>query len=1327
MPGTLGRLGTALSGQTIAVLIGVGLLSLMLLGVFALIVRSLLRRRRGREQTRHVAQSIITPKRLLGIWQQFISPLPPSVRVALPDYDHFIVLGDPGVGKSALIARRIDWQGQASQFLPSYTPDPLMQVYLGSGLIAQEISATLLQFTTRDLHEAFRRLWRASLPSNVPPVVVVVLKAPALSTASPDVIRQQAQLIRGKINLLSERYGVPMRIRICLTNMERVRGYVEFARFLHKNRVPLILDVSSDADGGLIAALKAYEKYVPRALVALPVGRFEASINLLSSAEVMLGPVRSFITALVEGSVASVRPDVQRLYFFSLAADEDVGNPFDTTGLAHTSVPTAVSRLVRWMAALGISPLHTTLSLLIMIGVLLPLWLIQKRHGERVHQAAAAVEVFEQSVRHAQESLSNPSESDVVRRAELAASESLKVVEDAEAHLRPLRWLLRREQSAIRKQYVDAIRQGYLRPALESSVRQRQRDKILYALAALYATRENTLGAILRSATGDFATALALPVDVLTDYMRQSEQPWKERVLLLLPPLASEAGRYPIADLRPWRDFVQRVERDSKGPYITGTELDQVRKEAAHLSETTRKVRQAAVLRRMYQVLSEESPLDVNKLFGGSVGVLSPDPWLRDNMEQIERLLGLVREGSLQINRSGRMSLYALLKWINSLNARGEGGSREVLKDNDRIELAFPSTRIMSISEREWLELLLRSRKRFLLSYRVANSRAGGQRPPRCCECVGSHRHRQCVACTNGAVLSLRDRAELCRTNRTLRHEPALSRPEMPPFSEVELQPRLAQLATSAQAPSERLDEQYNRALFDNEVLPLLRELKRALAESKVLAPDEKLRLSRLVRNEITSYAHRYCAVLEQFHLSFHFHAGDGSVGDLHTALLGMTKPGSRFVSHLFAVADNASLGGLDDPFLAPLSDCLAEFQPIVRVMYGDQGPQSTKSSAKPAGKESGPGEGQGSGQSLKSASSEDAAKGSKWLKPQDLDSYLAAIAKQAEELDHTMLAAQQKPAGGSGGSGGGSGGASPSAFLLEEQLGPVGRAALAVLQGSDSSPAKKAEEFLDKAGIIGSLRRPFMAPFDAVYHRGTREIEQVAAEHWNRETLLPITQLLARFPFNQGAEREVSPSELELLNESGGSFWKDVRETYGPLLSPQSGTYRARSDGGKSINLPKDMIPTLNQLAKLARVLFDSTGKRQPLRFSVRSVPIGANSPEKQALLSVPFLQVGKSSVYGSNQRVAVDSMNIDWWNQGVALVGSESSAIRSNRRHTETLEVGDSAWGLFRLLQKSTLDKDGVSTWRILSDSEQDERLIRFVLTPDPWAPFRIRLPSQ
>jgi type VI protein secretion system component VasK len=245
------------------------------------------------------------------------------------------------------------------------------------------------------------------------------------------------------------------------------------------------------------------------------------------------------------------------------------------------------------------------------------------------------------------------------------------------------------------------------------------------------------------------------------------------------------------------------------------------------------------------------------------------------------------------------------------------------------------------------------------------------------------------------------------------------------------------------------------------------------------------------------------------------------------------------------------------------------------------------------------------------------------------------------------------------------------------------------------------------------------------VLHRGSRELERSVAEHFRSVTLPMVSALFGRFPFNQAAEREVAPAELDILAEPDGAFWKDVRTFYAPVLSLQAGVYRARSGGREALALPKDLLPTLNQLSKLAHTLFDEAGKRQPLRFTVRGLPGSQISDGKSIQPTIAFLRVGPASIYGFNQRASAASVSVEWWNQGVAMVGIESTAARSGRRHTESLEVADSAWSLYRLLQKTTLDNDGISTWRILGDGPGEGQVIRFVLQPDPWAPFRVRVP--
>ncbi|HMU39223.1 MAG TPA: hypothetical protein PKE31_09540 [Pseudomonadota bacterium] len=1315
--------------NTVALILLAILFVSFVIGGIYLVVR-LFRKRSPTERPSQGAVNQANRKRLLSIWQRFLAPLPASVRVALSDYDHFLVFGDPGVGKSALISRRVDWQSQASQFLPSYTADPLLQIYLGSRCVIHEVSSTLLQSASREAHDGFRKLWKTSLPSAQIPTVLIVLKVSVLSTMSPDVLRQQAKLIRGKINLLTEIYGAPIHTRLCLTNMERISGYSEFSRFLHKNKIPLVLDAGGDAQSSLGAALQGYEKHLPRALTTMPVGPFEASIEILHSAQELMTPVRAFITALVEGAVTSVRPDVQAVYFFSLASDEEVGNPFDPVLAKGTRAPGFFTRIWRWFLALGIRPLHTLLSLLLLFGGAFPIWYLTHRHAHKVKLATDATEAFERSVRRAQESLSSPRESDVVRRSEREAAQALDHFRQDEQRFRLFRLLARKEKADAEQSFVEGLRQGYLRPALESGVRQRARDKILYALAALYAAKGTALGTLLDTQRSDFSETLSLPVDLLTDYVANSPVAWKDKALLLLPPIPTESAKYPVTDLRPWQEYVQTIAHAILQPSISNEQLENLRKKTLNLRETIERVRRASVLRRVYQMLAEETPLDMNKLFGGDAGVLLPEPWLVDNLTNLELLLRLIEESSAQSGKHRHMSLYQLLRYVNALSSgeekrTGVSAIRSTLPQ-EPTHFAFPNGKILEISEQGWLDLLLRSRKRWLLSHHIHHVHQGGHSHSHtsretCCRCVSERKRKrgECVPCDD-AGKSSRDRS--CRPSRHSH--------DMPPFSHEELRPRIAHLLSTGELPADDLGDEYNRTVFDHEVLPLVRELRRAVAESKALGPEDKIRLTHLVRNEIEGYADKYCKGLSRYYLSYHFHIrGSGhSVEDVHTALLDIVKPGSRFVAHVQTVAENAALSGLDDPFLKPLAVCLAEFEPLVRVVNPDllkrrrekpnpEVPQKEKVTEKETQKTDTPPKSAGKGNDTVGNGPGNATVEGSDEKPKGLEPYLSTIAKLAESLDAPWGSHSKgdgkNPDGKTG---------------LADRLGPLGKSALLMSQPSgsgDGSPLSEAEKFLDKAGIVGAFRKPFMDPFLAVYRRGEKDIATTLSDHWNKEALPKLQTLLQRFPFHASAEREVAPSELDVLNESSGSFFQDVRSFYEPAIVLQDGLYRPRRSSLGALPLPSELLKTVNQIAKLSRVLFDAKGGRQPLRLTIRGVQ-GKRAQEGAGVQpSVAFLRVGKNTFYGLNQRTTADSVSIEWWNQGAALVGIESTSSKSGRRHTQTLEVADSAWSLFRLLQKSTVENDGESTWRIHDEGAGEVQVIRFVIAPDPWLLFRVTSP--
>ena len=161
------------------------------------------------------------------------------------------------------------------------------------------------------------------------------------------------------------------------------------------------------------------------------------------------------------------------------------------------------------------------------------------------------------------------------------------------------------------------------------------------------------------------------------------------------------------------------------------------------------------------------------------------------------------------------------------------------------------------------------------------------------------------------------------------------------------------------------------------------------------------------------------------------------------------------------------------------------------------------------------------------------------------------------------------------------------------------------------------------------------------------------------------------------------------------------------------------------SLTLPRDFLPTLNRLALLSRALFAADGSRQPLKLALRGLPGRLVQEQQSTQNTTAFLQVGRAAAYGFNQQAAAVPLSINWWEQGVAMVGIESTTSTTSRRQTQSIEVADSAWSLFRLLQKSTLESDGGSTWRLLGDGPADTQVLRFVIQPDPWNLFQVQLP--
>ena len=203
-----------------------------------------------------------------------------------------------------------------------------------------------------------------------------------------------------------------------------------------------------------------------------------------------------------------------------------------------------------------------------------------------------------------------------------------------------------------------------------------------------------------------------------------------------------------------------------------------------------------------------------------------------------------------------------------------------------------------------------------------------------------------------------------------------------------------------------------------------------------------------------------------------------------------------------------------------------------------------------------------------------------------------------------------------------------------------------------------------------------------------------------------------------------MSPAELDVLVRAAAHSLQTSAATMIRRLCSKAGSMWVVGQHG-AIDLPKDLLPTVNRTAKLARALFDSKGIVSRCGFPFRGHRVEERAMESRCSKRWHFARSARRSFMDLTSAPQPSLLRSSGGIKGFPLVGIESTSARSGRRHSQTLEVADSAWSLFRLLQKSTLESDGESTWRIHDEGAGEVQVIRFVITPDPWLLFRIAAP--
>ncbi|WP_257446964.1 type VI secretion protein IcmF/TssM N-terminal domain-containing protein [Archangium lipolyticum] len=819
--------------------------------------------------------------RLLQVRRSFLNGLPFANRAAVVDLPNVVVLGPAGGGKTQLIGLDVDWQRQARQFLPSYTADSLLQMYLGPDCVVQEVSAPLLEDESLGARSALRQLWRKSFNHRQKGLAVIVLDIRWLSDTPPDEQRRMAQLLRGKLNIMSEARGAPMETRLCLTHMDGLEGFEDFARLLKQHGVPLSFDIPKQGEEGRLASLlEGQEQYLALGLTALPVDAFERLERFYSQGGRSFSALGRFVSALLEGDTLSYKPRLTQVYLSSLTPEARA------SGALSMVLEEGNNQSLRQLYLRT----HQRRAAILAAVCCLPVLAAYAHFYMLLDEAQEEVQRFEDTVAEQREQ-GLEGRGEVVEEQVNQAADALLNLKRAERWWPPLSSSFPDEMLDLRQRLAQGIRESHLRPALERCRKQPQDcrpEQEVYLLATLHASNRDALGTFVSStiqphhwrrwrdreassagvepAAGTenrtWISALELREPLVATYVLASDEPWERNppcrrgAVQVAGTAADDWSCWPYEDrltfesqLKPWVDHFlflrQTLEAGPKGLAL----LDMRREERERLKAQLADLDVYASLPTVLSLIDASSVQVNTRHFQGIETTVQVLEWLRANRDSLAAVLNMEEEAYAGFLAVEKMTPSELLTrdglWLTGNN-----------KGPYRIELLQQSFEFRPAQlSRDLLQSLLDS---------------------------------------------------------------------------YEKSGRLTVGPQTATREGELVD---SRTPFDAELKPLVDDFTQRLKNAQ-LPTEEAARREEFIQKRVAVFSRGYREGLFRRIADYRFRAARINLLD---ELSRLTQPSSDQVDMLRKVATQANLDPLEGPYYEPLRNAVAPFRPIVQLMTADK------------------------------------------------------------------------------------------------------------------------------------------------------------------------------------------------------------------------------------------------------------------------------------------------------------------------------------------------------------------------------------------------------
>lgn len=521
-------------------------------------------------------------------------------------------------------------------------------------------------------------------------------------------------------------------------------------------------------------------------------------------------------------------------------------------------------------------------------------------------------------------------------------------------------------------------------------------------------------------------------------------------------------------------------------------------------------------------------------------------------------------------------------------------------------------------------------------------------------------------------------------------------------FGESTLLPAVGAVNGYGGGPTEVIEGPYTRSAFETHVAPVhsfanlsllpltVPEDPAAPATSRSavrLAARDGRRLEQTIRAASGAYAAEYRRELVEYYQSFALEPATEMT--LPFVFRHFWQSSSWFTEFLHATATNAAPTLPEgDPYAAPLGQALESFGPLVELLKSD-----------------------------------------------------SPVIPGLAPYQALLAGLQPKLSGAAGQTG---------APELHGRLSALGALMLDAYQGKAIDPTEQVRKWLISADIDREWHDPFLEPLKIVRELGTENIIGEVLRAWSHEVYPVVRPLLTKYPFLPMAVTDAEPEEIEAAVRTQGKLRGEFWLAFDRLIAPVT----TRNDGElamlKGLESLSDLLYLPRDLERMARVLWDNDGVRVPLKVVLRPAPL-PSEPEDGHAAAMAYLRSGGGAVYAFNQRPERQTLDLQWWNQGMSVLVLQMRPLVGGEPVSYTIEA-DGAFSFYHLLDRGAASKGmqergsltataiyratrcppevsggtkGLNMlWRVrLGDKRSATRDVRMLLESDPWAAFAVR----